>query len=85
MDVNLPGINGFEATEYILKQCPQSKVLGISLHAQPAYAKKMMQAGAMGYLTKNSTTTEMFRPFWISIMVTPLSAKKSKTIFVRRS
>jgi DNA-binding NarL/FixJ family response regulator len=60
MDVNLPGISGFQATEFIRKYSPRSKVLGVSLHAQPSYAKKMMQHGASGYLTKNSTTAELF-------------------------
>jgi DNA-binding NarL/FixJ family response regulator len=61
MDVNLPGINGIEATQLIRKFSPGSKVLGVSLHTQPAYARKMMQEGAMGYVTKNSTCDEMFK------------------------
>jgi two-component system invasion response regulator UvrY len=60
MDINLPGINGIEATREILKFLPDSKILGISLHAQPAYAFKMMKAGASGYITKNSPVEEMF-------------------------
>lgn len=60
MDVSLPGINGIEATEKIGKVSPFSRVLGISLHTQPGFAKQMMQKGAMGYLTKSSTKDEMF-------------------------
>lgn len=61
MDVSLPGISGIEATELIGKISPNSKVLGVSMHTQPAYAKKMMQKGAMGYITKNSSSAEMFK------------------------
>ena len=61
MDINLPGINGIEATEQIRKFAPGSKILGVSLHTQPTYARKMMQKGAMGYVTKNSSREEMFR------------------------
>jgi two-component system invasion response regulator UvrY len=61
MDINLPGINGIEATEQIRKVAPGSKVLGVSLHTQPTYARKMMQKGAMGYVTKNSSREEMFK------------------------
>lgn len=61
MDINMPGINGFEATTQIRKFSPGSKVLGISLHTQPAYARKMIQSGAMGYVTKNSSQEEMFK------------------------
>ncbi len=61
MDINLPGMNGIEATELIKKHAPHTKILGVSLHTQPAYARKMMQRGAMGYVTKNSSREEMFK------------------------
>jgi two-component system invasion response regulator UvrY len=61
MDINLPGINGIEATQQIRKLSPGSKILGVSLHTQPTYARKMIQKGAMGYVTKNSTKEEMFQ------------------------
>jgi two-component system invasion response regulator UvrY len=61
MDINLPGMNGIEATQFIRKYSPASKVLGVSLHTQPTYARKMMQKGAMGYVTKNSSREEMFK------------------------
>ena len=60
MDVNLPGMNGIDATHEILKNSQESKVLGVSMHTQPAYARKMMQNGASGYVTKNSSRQEMF-------------------------
>ena len=40
MDINMPPFNGFEATEQIRKVSPDSKVIGVSMHSQPAYAKK---------------------------------------------
>lgn len=61
MDINLPGMNGIEATQLIRKFSPGSKVLGVSLHTQPTYARKMIQKGAMGYVTKNSSREEMFK------------------------
>src|SRR5215469_7337987 len=61
MDINLPGINGIEATQLIRKYSPSSKILGVTLHTQPTYARKMMQKGALGYVTKNSSQEEMFR------------------------
>lgn len=61
MDMNLPGINGFEATAQVLKESPLSKVLAVSMHTQPAYVRKFFQAGAMGYVTKNSSMEEMTR------------------------
>ena len=59
MDINLPGMNGFEAAQLIRKYSPGSKILGVSMHSQPAYARKMIQAGAKGYVTKNSPYDEL--------------------------
>src|SRR5438874_3832927 len=61
MDINMPGINGIEATQLIRKYSPGSKILGVSLHTLPTYARKMLQRGAMGYVTKNSSREEMFK------------------------
>ncbi|GAC1605306.1 MAG: response regulator transcription factor [Chitinophagaceae bacterium] len=60
MDINMPPFNGFEATEQIRKVSPDSKIIGVSMHSQPAYAKRMLQVGARGYVTKNSSKEEMF-------------------------
>jgi DNA-binding NarL/FixJ family response regulator len=59
MDINMMPISGFEATERIRKVSPASKIIGVSMHSQPAYAKKMLQIGAKGYVTKNSSKEEM--------------------------
>ncbi len=61
MDINLPGMNGIEATQLIRKYSPTTKILGVSLHTQPTYARKMILKGAMGYVTKNSSREEMFK------------------------
>jgi two-component system invasion response regulator UvrY len=61
MDINLPGMNGVEATKQIRRYSPGSRILGVSMHSQPTYVKTMMKNGASGYVTKNSTREEMFR------------------------
>jgi DNA-binding NarL/FixJ family response regulator len=61
MDINILPISGFEATERIKKVSPATKVIGVSMHSQPAYAKKMLQIGAKGYVTKNSSKEEMIK------------------------
>jgi DNA-binding NarL/FixJ family response regulator len=59
MDVNMAPVNGFEATRQIHQVSPDSKIIGVSMHSMPAYAKRMLQLGAMGYVTKNSSKQEM--------------------------
>ncbi len=61
MDINMTPISGFEATEKIRKVSPASRIIGVSMHSQPAYAKKMLQIGARGYVTKNSSKEEMIK------------------------
>jgi len=59
MDINMGPFSGLEATQQIRKISPSSKIIGVSMHSQPAYARKMLQVGAKGYVTKNSSKEEM--------------------------
>jgi DNA-binding NarL/FixJ family response regulator len=59
MDINMNPVNGFDATKLVRKFSPGSKVIGISMHSMPAYARRMLQVGAMGYVTKNSSRDEL--------------------------
>lgn len=59
MDINMSQMNGFEATKEIRKVSPGSKIIGVSMHSQAAYVQKMLQVGAAGYITKNSSQEEM--------------------------
>ncbi|HEY6503582.1 MAG TPA: response regulator transcription factor [Chitinophagaceae bacterium] len=61
MDVNMSPVSGFDATKLITRYSPGSKVIAVSMHTMPAYAKRMMQLGAMGYVTKNSSKDEMIK------------------------
>ena len=59
MDINMIPFSGIEATRQIREVSPKSYVIGVTMHSQPSYAKKMMQHGASGYVTKNSSREEM--------------------------
>ena len=61
MDINMQPMNGIDATEIILQTLPGVKVIGMSMHAEMVYVKRMLQAGAQGYVTKNSPYEEVFR------------------------
>jgi two-component system invasion response regulator UvrY len=60
VDINLPGINGIEATPQLLKLYPKLKIIGVSMHTQPAFVKKMIQNGASGYVSKTSNASALF-------------------------
>jgi DNA-binding NarL/FixJ family response regulator len=59
MDINMMPFSGLEATPKIRKVSPASRIIGLSMHALPLYAKKMLQLGASGYVTKNSSSGEL--------------------------
>ena len=59
LDINMAPLNGFDVLKMIRKLSPGSKVIAVSMHSQPAYAKKMLRLGAKGYVTKNSPRQEM--------------------------
>jgi DNA-binding NarL/FixJ family response regulator len=54
MDISLPDMNGIELCELVRKKWPGVKVLALSTFHQGTYVRKMMEAGASGYLLKNS-------------------------------
>lgn len=59
MDINMSPVNGFEATRKIVKKHPGIHIIGVSVNDQPGYARNMLQLGAKGYVTKNSSFQEM--------------------------
>lgn len=59
MDINMSPVNGFEATRKILKKNPDIKIIGVSLHTEPSYAKNIIQLGAKGYVAKSSPPEEI--------------------------
>jgi signal transduction histidine kinase/ActR/RegA family two-component response regulator len=59
MDVNMPRMNGIEATRQIKAASPQIRIIGLSLHEQDELALAMKEAGADGYVAKNAPAKEI--------------------------
>lgn len=59
MDIGLPGQNGIDATQYIVKNNPDVKVIALSMHVDKNYIKSMLEAGAYGYLFKNCSLKQL--------------------------
>lgn len=59
MDLSMPVLNGIEATAAIRDQAPDTKVVILSLHATPEHVYQALDAGATGYLVKDSAVQEV--------------------------
>lgn len=61
MDITMPGIGGLEAIERILAKDNNAKILVLSAHEDSVHPKRVLNAGAMGYLTKRSAAEELIK------------------------
>jgi DNA-binding NarL/FixJ family response regulator len=61
MDIAMPLLNGLEATRQITKDLPSSKVLILSSYNDDEYVQQLTEAGAVGYLIKQSAANELLK------------------------
>jgi len=61
MDIAMPLLNGLEATRQICKELPSAKVVILSSHSDDEYVFQLAQAGAIGYLVKQTAATELIK------------------------
>ncbi|MCW8853840.1 MAG: UvrY/SirA/GacA family response regulator transcription factor [Gammaproteobacteria bacterium] len=59
MDINMPGIGGFEATSRLSKTHPEIKIIVLTAHSEGPLPKRLLEAGAVGFLTKGCDVKEM--------------------------
>jgi DNA-binding NarL/FixJ family response regulator len=59
MDINMPVMNGVEATIEALKINPKLKIIALSMHGEEEYYDQMLEAGVKGFLLKNSGVAEL--------------------------
>jgi two-component system invasion response regulator UvrY len=61
MDITMPGMGGLEAIERILAKDSSAHILVLSAHEDSVHPKRVLNAGAMGYLTKRSAAEELIK------------------------
>lgn len=59
LDIGMPNMNGIQATQHIVAEVPETKVLALSMHSDHQFVVKMLQAGASGYMLKDCAFEEL--------------------------
>lgn len=59
LDINMPGMNGFETLQKIVPEFPDVKILILSMYDKPEFIHSLIENGASGYLLKNTGRDEM--------------------------
>jgi DNA-binding NarL/FixJ family response regulator len=92
MDIMMPELNGMDATRAIHARCPEVKVIGLSMTAEPRYVETLLAAGAAGYLLKSSAAEELLeavqaiasgQPYIsprVTAMLTPAAAEVAQSV-----
>lgn len=71
IDISMPNMNGIELTKNIMDKFPNIKILALTMHAEDNYIQSMLQAGALGYILKESGQDEL-----ITAIITVSEGKK---------
>lgn len=61
MDVQMPGIGGLEATRRSLRVDPDLKIIAVTIYDDEPFPSRLMNAGAVGYITKTAGVDEMLK------------------------
>jgi two-component system response regulator NreC len=61
LDIGMPLLNGIDATLQIIRRVPETRVLMLSMHSDEAYVMRALQAGALGYLLKDSAGKDLLK------------------------
>ncbi|MBV8478607.1 MAG: response regulator transcription factor, partial [Acidobacteria bacterium] len=59
MDISMPRLNGLEATRLSAKEFPETRVVILSMHTDREYVRQALAAGAVGYVLKSATQTDL--------------------------
>jgi DNA-binding NarL/FixJ family response regulator len=89
MDVVMAGMDGVAATRRIRAECPDARVIALSMHSDRRFVSEMVRAGALGYLVKDSAFEELHQAVRAVMENRPyLSASITSTLvedFVRQA
>ena len=85
MDLSMPGKGGIESTRQIKKHYSKIKILILSMHDNSTMAKKVMDAGATGYILKNDIADDLINAIYSVSNSEVVFSKSIKTSLVNQT
>lgn len=61
IDISMPDLNGLDLAKRLAEECPDVKLLALTVHEDRAYVQPLLQAGVRGYLLKRSAAEDLVR------------------------
>jgi DNA-binding NarL/FixJ family response regulator len=87
MDISMPNLNGMQATAQLRRECPNLKVLVLSVHEDPIYLREVLAVGAAGYILKHAAPDTLIHAIRVvaggGIYLDPAMAAHAITHLVR--
>ena len=85
-DISMPHLNGIEALAQLKKDNARVRVVFLTMHQDPAYARRALEAGAAGFVVKHSAPAELVLAVHAALkgqtFITPALARSARTIFM---
>jgi DNA-binding NarL/FixJ family response regulator len=67
VDITMPRLNGLEAIPLIKNAAPNTKVVVVTMHREPAYARRAFSVGADGFVLKHAAAEDLIGAIWAAI------------------
>jgi DNA-binding NarL/FixJ family response regulator len=87
VDIGMPTLNGLDAGRRLKRECPQTKLIYLTMNNNTEYAKEAIQSGASGFVLKNTQSSELLRAIRGALRgetyVAPEIRKAMNEIFIR--
>lgn len=87
LDISMPNMNGMQVTAQLKRDCPNLKVLVLSVHEEPIYLRELLAVGAVGYILKHAAADTLIHAIRVvaagGVYLDPALAKHVITHFVR--
>jgi DNA-binding NarL/FixJ family response regulator len=87
LDISMPNMNGMQVTAQLKRECPNVKVLVLSMHEDPIYLRELLAMGAAGYILKHAAADTLIQAIRVvasgGIYLDPAMAGYVITHFVR--